>query len=201
VDFVYCIVFDNKIAKFGKTTNLLRRLKEHDSNARHHGARALLLMASAVTDGGKEEFGLLRSAKAKISQVSQESFKFENSDDLRQVFRDCRLPYMVMTVDRNPLRLIYSDLTLSGDFDLSQKVKMTKFDNDKYRISSVLSNGWMKFESIRDSLRDISSVRLSSALCSLVADGEVERKNAKNIWTLAEIDDIKQAGFKITDKA
>lgn len=113
--YVYAIAFDNGIVKFGRTSNMLKRLSQHMQSAAQHDGKVGRVFLAHVMDDASDERYLVDLAENQLNKVSRESFKFENLAQIYRVFSSARISPFILNVLRSPLRMIVDDTTFTGD--------------------------------------------------------------------------------------
>lgn len=102
---VYAAVFDDKIVKFGKSSNPYKRIMDHVTSAKDRGALLSDAFISCVTNDHRDELLLLAAARENLEQCSQEQFYIDRLDQVAEVFRDCRIPFILFKVTNEPYTL------------------------------------------------------------------------------------------------
>lgn len=184
---VYAVVFNTGVVKFGRSRNLLRRVQEHVTVGRHHGAEAIYVLASMVPDEVRAESDLLAAASRRLERAAAESFRVHGLADAADCFNECWMQIAVFRINRLPLTLTLDEMTYAASLprhipDPVASAKKSPIDKAKDKVLSHLSRvddsaGIEELKGICGSLR-VKDVE--GALMELIADGDVEVFYAKS---------------------
>lgn len=175
------------MVKFGRSRNLLKRVQDHVTAGRHHGAEASVVLASMVVDEVRSEVDLLNSARERLEQVSQESFKATGLSSVGSCFLACGLEFMVMRVNRLPLTLVLDEMSFGHGLpdDIPSAVlepSVTPMDKVKAKIVCHLS-GFTEGSYVSDVRSSLGSTRvrdMEQALSELRGDGVIDMFYARS---------------------
>ena len=203
---VYAVVFDSNIVKFGRSDDVLRRVKEHKISGRQHGSSIVKVFVSTVANAKRQESLLLDSAFDMLEQVSDESYMFDDNDDVGRCFDASSLSYITFSVRHSPFELVLDrmklDVSENGFVSVpvaAGKRAGAKIEKICEELSEVMSGGVVySYKELRASLINRYPRDISSALCHMIKCGDVVQIKYKHPFYGIEYDDLKRSKFKLT---
>jgi len=202
--YIYGVVFTNKIVKFGRASDIMRRVREHKTNAKQHDVGVVRVFVSTVLDDVREEARILDYADSRLESVSQESFKIESVDDVAEVFRDARMAFTLMKLSETPIQLIVDPL---GDgYGISsigftvESPSSTKM-RDKLEAEAIAAlteiGGWSMFSGVRDRMSRRKTGEVKVTMERLIQSGTVKFKPWANPFSGVVDKDITRGKFSL----
>lgn len=201
--YVYAVVFDGNIVKFGRSIDPWKRISNHVSDGKRYDQSAILAFVSQVQDCVKAESELIVEASWVMDEISQESFKFKEISEIASCFRAIRLEYMVFKVANDPYRLsVYPD-TFKFDDSNFTKADLVSDPLEKIKrgiaVSISCSDG-LSFDTIKagNVTRRVSDLKV--CLLEMEKSGHIIIDRWRNPFNGIPINDMGKAKFRVTDK-
>lgn len=176
---VYAAVFDSHVVKFGRSKNPHKRIGEHVTNAKAHGATLTDVLLSCVSNDVRDEELLLSAADDLLERISRESFKFRTLEQVGAVFTEARLPFIICGVSWNPYKLIIDaksfDENLDGRSLGSPAEKLSKIEGKI--LDFIRSKGGEgRHGDISRSIPEASSAKVDRYISAMVASGRLLKR-------------------------
>lgn len=182
---VYAAVFDSHVVKFGRSKNPHKRIGEHVTNAKAHGATLTDVLLSCVSNDVRDEELLLSAADDLLERVSRESFKFRTLDQVGAVFTEVRIPFIICGVSWSPYKLIIDaksfDENLDGRSLGSPAEKLSKIEA---KILDFIRSkgGEAMHRDISRSIPEASGGKVDRYISAMVASGRLLKRRNPDQW-------------------
>lgn len=202
--YVYAVVFEGNIVKFGRSVDPYKRVGDHVTDGRRYGKRATLAMISYAANDVMAERDILDETIGHLKSVSQESFEFGKLSEVFMCFTRARLDPMVFSVGDKPYRLMVDRGTFRFDPDCVSELKK---DDDpmlsvkKGIIKSIAGEDAVDFDHIKACNRGKRVSDLKATILSLEKTGHIAVKRWKNPFTDIPSSDLDRAKFMLTQKS
>lgn len=183
MDYVYCVVFSDNTAKFGRSTDVWNRICSLDAEGKRFGRTPSACFVSTVFDGVRAERDVLRAAEDMLTQTSKESFIINGASCVARVLEAARIPYIFCHMMKDRFGMELSSNSFSTNFDLvivdrhSHKEKGRK-GRLKARILKVVSgyNGNVTKSILSNKIPTYNSELMDEVLLEMIEDGSLVRE-------------------------
>lgn len=180
MDYVYCAVFSDKTAKFGRSVDLWKRLYAHDSDGKRFGRTLRSCFISPVFDSVRDERNLLEIAAEMLPAVSRESFLVDNVSDVGDVFQAAKVPYIFCEMSDVAFGPVIGQNSFSTDFDMvagsgGTFTRATRKDRLESRIMKLIDtySGAVTRSIFKNVLLNYPDDYVSEVLDDMMARGEI----------------------------
>lgn len=180
MDYIYCAIFSDGTAKFGRSTDAWKRLYAHDSDAKRFGRVLSSCFISTVSDSVRDERNLLECAGLKLEFVSRESFKISGPEDAAEIFHDARVPYMFCEMSRGAFGPVITQNSFSTKFDMAlggggTVGKPSRQERIQVRILKLIDtySGAVTRAIFKNKLLNYSDDCVTEALDMMVSNGSI----------------------------
>lgn len=119
MDYIYCAVFSDGTAKFGRSVDVWKRLYALDSEGKRFGRVLKSCFLSTVFDSVRDERNLLECAGESLEVVSRESFKVNGPADASEVFHAAKVPYLFCEMSDGSFGPMITQNSFSPDFSMA----------------------------------------------------------------------------------
>lgn len=187
MDYVYSAYFSDKTVKFGRTTNVYKRMLAHDADAKKFGIALVLIAFTPVADGVREERLLHTAASEILRNKTKETFQCDGPADMMAVFESVRLPYVLCrmsTEQFGPVIEINSFSPQAGNINLETPVArdgVRKARIEKRILKTVDTySGSVTKAILTNRILNYPADAVESVLLDMIADGIIVNKEKDN---------------------
>lgn len=187
MDYVYGVLFTDGTAKFGRSTDLWKRLYAYDSEGKRQGNSLTSILFCPVIDGVKSERKLLVSASEMLEQKGRESFDAGSLEKVADVFDDCGVPYVACKMRGVPFGPELSIESFSPDLAKFNHVDMksssaSRKDRIKIRILKAIDNysGPVTESIIKNRLLNYPIQESMRVVEDMIEEGVIKEKHSDN---------------------
>jgi hypothetical protein len=180
MEYIYCAIFSDGTAKFGRSVDVWKRLYSLDAEGKRFGRILRSCLLSTVFDGVRDERNILECAAEMLDPVSRESFKAENPQHAAEVFNAARVPYLFCEMSNGAFGPVLTQNSFSPDFSKTTSEgghigKPTRKDRVKARILKVIDtyNGPVTRSIFKNRLLNYSDDYVGEVIEEMKADGVI----------------------------
>lgn len=180
MDYIYCAVFTDNTAKFGRSVDVWKRLYALDAEGRKFGSRVSSTFISTVSDGVRCEREILTAAAELLEPVSRESFMSGSLADVVSVYDTVRLPYIFCAMGTETFGPAIGPNSFSPDFSLIEEgggagSKPTRNDRARNRVLKLFDtySGSITRSIFKNRLLNYPDEMIDGVLEEMISDGSI----------------------------